>query len=255
VFDHWRATPELINFAIDHMPKMYAIPGQHDLPYHNINEIQRSAYLTLVHAGMIHTVSMLGHVTIVNGMALFGFPYGDKIKPREGDWDEYVCVAMMHEYTWKKGYGYPTAPKAGRITKARKHINQQKYEGYDVVVIGDNHRGFQTTVGKTVLFNCGALMQRHKNELKYTPQVGLLYKDGVVIPHLLNTKDDKYLSVDSNHVVEGVTKDMAEFFNSLQELDEVGLDFTRTIKHYLKTHDVPKSVKTILIKALIDSEI
>ena len=256
VFDHWRATPKLINFAIEHLPHMYAIPGQHDLPYHNLKEINRSAYRTLMHADIIHNVDAAQHILSLSNLAVYGYPFGTKIQGRDSSASpDYIRVAMMHEYTWKKGYGYPTAPKNSRITKARQHVNQQKYNGYDVVVIGDNHRGFQTSVGNTTLFNCGSLMQRHRNELKYEPQVGLLTVNGDIIPHKLNTKHDKYLDVSADKVVEGVTMDMAKFFESLQQLDEVGLDFSLTVKHYLKTHDVAKSVKNILIKALIDSEI
>ena len=48
IFDKWNSPPELINFAIEHLPKGHAIPGQHDLPLHNYEDIRKSAYWTLV---------------------------------------------------------------------------------------------------------------------------------------------------------------------------------------------------------------
>ena len=30
IFDKWNSPPELINFAYDNLPEIYAIPGQHD---------------------------------------------------------------------------------------------------------------------------------------------------------------------------------------------------------------------------------
>jgi DNA repair exonuclease SbcCD nuclease subunit len=53
VFDYWKSSPELINFAIVHMPECYAVPGQHDLPNHNYNDLHKSAYWTLVEAKII----------------------------------------------------------------------------------------------------------------------------------------------------------------------------------------------------------
>lgn len=46
VFDRWNSPPELINFAIKHLPPMHCIPGQHDLPNHSLEDIRRSAYST-----------------------------------------------------------------------------------------------------------------------------------------------------------------------------------------------------------------
>ena len=42
VFDRWNSPPELINFAIKNMPPMWAVPGQHDLPHHRLDEVHRS---------------------------------------------------------------------------------------------------------------------------------------------------------------------------------------------------------------------
>ena len=43
IYTKW---PELINWAIKHLPPMLAVPGQHDLPYHDYKELGRSAYAT-----------------------------------------------------------------------------------------------------------------------------------------------------------------------------------------------------------------
>ena len=53
IFNRWNANPELINFLIEELPILHAIPGNHDLPNHSFDEIERSAYWTLVKAGKI----------------------------------------------------------------------------------------------------------------------------------------------------------------------------------------------------------
>ena len=55
IFDRWNASPELINFAMKYLPIVdtYAIPGQHDLPLHNYEDMEKSAYGVLKRAGTI----------------------------------------------------------------------------------------------------------------------------------------------------------------------------------------------------------
>ena len=53
VFDTWRVPNELVNWAIQHLPEMYSIPGQHDLPFHQIDDIDKSAYRTLEWVGVL----------------------------------------------------------------------------------------------------------------------------------------------------------------------------------------------------------
>lgn len=54
VFDRWKASPALIHFALTNLPvDMHCIPGQHDLPYHSLENMNESAYGVLVKAGKI----------------------------------------------------------------------------------------------------------------------------------------------------------------------------------------------------------
>lgn len=257
VFDHWKASPELINFAIKELPVMWAIPGQHDLPYHNYEEIERSAYRTLIHAKKINHLNFPANEVgeELGDLILYGHPFGEPLIPLDERDDEYLRIALIHEYVWVDGYGYPTAPRKNRLGKDRTMVGRKKYGGYDIVVVGDNHRGFSAEVATTTVFNCGALMQRHRNELAYEPQVGLLLHDGRVYPHKLDTSADVYLESGAVEVLESLEKDMSAFFESLTELDDVGLDFRRAVEMYLKTKKTPKRIKSILIKAIIDSEI
>ena len=48
VFDRPNPPIELVNWAIRTLPTMYSVPGQHDLVHHNLSDIKKSAYWTLV---------------------------------------------------------------------------------------------------------------------------------------------------------------------------------------------------------------
>ena len=64
------------------------------------------------------------------------------------------------------------------------------FKGHDVVVYGDNHKGFLATQGNTTMFNCGGLQRRKSDEISYRPQVGLLYENGSIKPELLDCSAD-----------------------------------------------------------------
>jgi predicted phosphodiesterase len=71
IFHTWNAPSELVNHTLSHIPIMGAIPGNHDLPLHNYEDMHRSAFYTLV---MTDTV-----------------------------------VAVCHQYCWSNGSGFPGA--------------------------------------------------------------------------------------------------------------------------------------------------
>jgi len=110
VFDKWNANPELVNWAITHLPKMVSIPGQHDLPHHSQEDIDKSAYMTLVHAGVI-TNHPAGRVISFDDRKLrvHMFPWGSDVKSIEKIDDGFLNVALVHSYVWVKDHVYPGA--------------------------------------------------------------------------------------------------------------------------------------------------
>ncbi len=242
IFDKWNSPPELINFALEYLPdNMYCIPGQHDLPDHNYHEIERSAYWTLVKAGKIK--NMIETPFFFADMILYGYAYGHKLQPIVDSVDNVLSIALVHEYRWIKGSSYPGAPIVDKLSKAiSKH-------GYDVIVYGDNHKGFIYNAGDTTVFNCGGLMRRHSDEIDYRPQVGLLLESGKVVPHFLDISADKHIDkADDSAPVEEM--DMSEFIEELQKLGESGLDFVVALTRFLKSNKTKKVVRDIIRKGM-----
>jgi hypothetical protein len=66
IFDKWNSPPELIRFALEHLPDgMICVPGQHDLPNHSFEEIHRSAYGVLREAGKIRCAATQPAPTLI----------------------------------------------------------------------------------------------------------------------------------------------------------------------------------------------
>lgn len=242
MFDKWNSSAELINWTIDNLPEMYAIPGQHDLPNHNLKEIKKSAYWTLVKAGKIIDIGKREWLDFDTFM-LIGFPFGIKQEQNQtGAPKNTLMIAIAHQYVWTKGCSHPNA-------LPQDMINPKNVSGYDVVIFGDNHKEFGIKVGKTVVFNCGSLIRRRSDEEYYTPQVGVLYSDGTIAPHFLDTSKDKHLKLQEG-AINNSEIDLSGFIRVLEQLGDCGLDFKEAIKAYLQDKHISNQTKTIIYKAM-----
>src|SRR5262245_45393768 len=80
IFDKSNPSPRLINWAIDHLPRGYAIPGQHDLPFHRLEDIKDSGYWTLCRTTVLTNIQ--DTITLDLGKILVrAFPWGHEIEP------------------------------------------------------------------------------------------------------------------------------------------------------------------------------
>lgn len=78
VFDHWKPSPYLIGYAIDHLPKPFVcVPGQHDLPHHELQLKAQSGIYVLS-----KTRDVLWGDAVLYGdnrgsvpFSVYGFPY------------------------------------------------------------------------------------------------------------------------------------------------------------------------------------
>jgi len=254
IFDRWNSPPELINFALSHLPLMYAIPGQHDLPLHNYSDMYRSAYCTLLRSGKI--VNLLPDRNIALGkqrISLTGYPYGLPIKECNRDKvSGWINIALVHEYRYVQGCSYKNPPKDKKFGKTIAGVKDGKWLGYDLVVYGDNHIGFQHQIEDTTIWNCGGFMRRNSDEINYKPRVGLLHKSGKVTPHYFDLSNDSHMDPVKAKPLEEL--DMEEFAEALNELGNSALDYLQAMKHYLQTNKTGKAVKKIILECIEDAE-
>lgn len=251
IFDKWNSPAELINFAMGHLPYMHCIPGQHDLPEHDLGQIERSAYWTLVKASIIHDMSE----TVVyheEGLMIYPFCYGKKITLFKGN-KKIKPIAIIHEYNWVPGHVYQeeVAAKSQHVDSGRR-----EFEGYDIVVSGDNHSAFSVLLGKTQFVNCGTFMQRKSDEWTYAPSVWMLLADGQMVQHPLMTSYDKHLDITKAERLERDNEDidLSSLIDGLGKLGKCTLDFADAVKHHLAKYPVDKRVERRIFKAMESDE-
>jgi len=256
IFDRWNSPAELINFAIANLPIGYAIPGQHDLPLHNYEDMKKSAYWTLIQSHVLNYMHP-ANPTIVekdvknHKMLVFGYPFGYGIETIEHRTDDHIYIAVLHEYCWIDGHTYPGAPKENRLARNASKFIDGRWKGYDVVVYGDNHKGFMVEDKniKTTFLNCGTLMRRKSDEIDYRPQIGLLLDTGKIISHKLDISQDKYL-ISDKPINEEEKMDLSDFIKELELLGDTALDYEVAMEQYHLSNKTKKAVKIIITKAM-----
>ena len=244
LFHKWNAPAELINFAMRALPDVvYAIPGQHDLPNHDLESIDRSAYWTLVAAGRIHNLTPGTLAVHDDGLAMYGFPWGVPLKPPAISESDGILLAVVHRFLWKRGYGYEGADERYLVSATKGLLN-----GYHAAVFGDNHQGFLAPAIDTI--NTGTLMRRAANEINYSPQVGLLLDDGVILRMELDVREDKHIDLQQALEMVETTIDMTEFVGALAGLYSDALDFGNAVERFLTQNGIADRVRTRVMEAI-----
>jgi len=246
VFEKWNCPPKLITFVMRELPDNFnSVMGQHDLPYHSWEQRESSAFWTLVESGAIDLISGWRSD---GRTALRGFRWGEELEScrREPDRDEDVAIAIAHQYVWRRGAVDPVvARKENSFVQTAK-----KLQGFDVALFGDNHKGFLEERSCCTIFNAGTLMRRHTGEEGYKPMVGVLFDDGSIVPHYLDTSCDVFDSSEVTSEAEQVILNFGPVLDELQKTGKVGLDFRRAVEIAMEHEQVSRAVRRVILEAM-----
>lgn len=245
IFHKWNSPPELINFVMKMFKNfkaegisILAVPGQHDLPMHNYEDIKKSAYWSLVEAGVIQTLRLRATVVRVGGeevIQFHGFPWGTCLTESShmGAFGKGIPkIALIHDYCFNKENGnFPGVS----LSKHTFHwSNLLALHRFDCAFFGDNHLGFvHKSTGAPWIYNCGAFLKRKTDDNPCT-SIGLLCKTGLQSmsvrtinlhnePNSFKTAATKKVKPDYLQVIEG--------FRQLAKTGEKVLDF---VEHLLR---------------------
>lgn len=241
LFDRWNPSPELIHFALEHLPDgMICVPGQHDLPNHRIEDMNRSGYGVLVKAGKIIDIS--GRKEVFGNLTAFGFGWGQQIKTISGK-GMFIRVALIHRYIWSPKAKFPNAKKEDDVFNVAKEL-----KGYDIAIFGDNHQDFGAVLEGTTILNCGGFIRRKSDDVWRHPGMYIIYSDGSYAKRNLSISADLFHE-DIEERSE-VPINMKAFIDGLESLGEHGLNFREVVEQHLKTEDMDEGVRQIIRQAI-----
>jgi len=238
LFHKWEPGSFILGKLINHMPdQFYTVPGNHDLPQHNIELLEKSGLTVLSEAEVI-TVLNNKNIKVDYDLTIGGIAYGnlDHLKSLSIKPDILICHEMIYQSPehWQKENG----------SQALAFL--KKHKGYQLIVTGHNHKPFTARHEGRLLVNPGSLMRMTADQKDYKPRVYLWNKES-------NTVKIEYVPIDSK-AVETVylekTKErderMESFIERLQSSKEVGLSYEKNIENYLANNRVRSSVKDVI---------
>jgi len=171
VFDRWNPSSELVRFAIQKLPaEMLAIPGQHDLRYHDYASRLRGAYGCLVAAKVIFDLPA-GQWDGDEGLQVWAMPWGRWEPPTEADNHPFdgIKLGVLHKYAWSNQFNcHAKAEESSRF--------ERLYPNLDALIIGDNHIPWMLPN----VMNHGGFIPQNADQKSLVPHYGLLMSDGTI---------------------------------------------------------------------------
>jgi len=242
VFDISRSIPFLEQWAIKNLPEIYAIPGQHDLPNHNLKLYNKSSFSVLEAAGNIKLLS--DQSTILSGCRVFGIPYGEKIKVDQNEAKKGYSILVLHTMVYKKKPIHKSVGGKSALSLLKK------YPEFDLIVTGDNHQFFTEEYQGRLLVNCGSMMRIKSDQIKYDPQFHLWFSEenkieSVLFPFQPDVMNLEYVEKEKENNLK-----LEEFINKLKKTKEIGLSFTDNVESILEAGNIKKGVRNEVWEAI-----
>lgn len=250
IFHKWNSPAELINWAIANMPPdVYAIPGQHDLPFHNLDDIRKSAYWTLVAAKAIANIDSPSFLGIRSRLMVHPFPWGAAVQLEDGYGGDpdVLHLAVVHAYIHKGG----SSKHVGASDEDHIDAYAERLNGFDVAVFGDNHYPFteKTSTGCTVV-NSGGMMLTNSDSKGGSPGYSLLFDDGSVERVPFDTSADVWSDESLADVISDDAEIGHDLIESLTNLAAVSLDYRQSVRDFLKHCPQNAGVSELLLGAI-----
>ena len=141
----------LINMLIHHPGLIIAIPGQHDMPFHQLSLLNKSNF------GVLQSAGLIVFEKNITGYDLF--PWGESM---EYQYMGAICVTHQMVIQSPKEEIYPGQLMGGNASTGSGLL--VKYSEYSLIVSGDNHMPFYAKVGERYLVNPGSMTRQRSNE-------------------------------------------------------------------------------------------
>lgn len=242
VFHRWKSSPQVIRAVLEYLPPMVTIPGNHDLPAHNLELYDKSALAVVGKAGNGWTILMGGVLELPKPFPIIvPFPWGDEPYNPRGE-DKLRRAMLAHTMIVKD-----PQPFEGE----QAHAYLRRMVGYDLIVTGHNHQQIVAQRGDRLLVNPGGFTRQTADEAEHKPHVFLWYAEKnrlepVPIPIEPNV-------VTREHLATKELRDerIAAFVESLVEEEiEIGVNFLENVMRALESNKVREMVRQRVMEAL-----
>ena len=244
LFNKGRPSHFLMQWAIDaRMPEdFFTIPGNHDLPSHNI-ELLDSSGLGVLSAARAVDVLIGEYSFEKTGVFVHAFPWGEKPTPLQEPREEKHLVAICHIMTY-----HGTRPWPGCTDPSAEELLEQM-QGYNLVLTGHNHKTFVVEKDGRLLVNPGSFTRQKSDQTDHRPCVFLWY-GGTNIEQEFVPIEESIITREHINTVEAREERMSAFVEKLTGEMEIGLSFEQNVEEFFSKNKVRKPVKDMVWEAL-----
>jgi len=235
-----------------------AIPGQHDLPGHRLDNITKSAQGVLSITDVIdlrtkvflktevevRTIALSGDIKFRDtSFNILSFPYSKPLMPiknvptTEELCNNYPNIAITHQMIIKDKLLWPgqVAPKGSRILK--------KYPEYDLILSGDNHHPFVVKYKKQLLVNPGSIMRTTADQADHKPRIYLWYAKNNKVNPIFLPIEKGVVSRDHIDQKEEIDERRKVYVKRMKTNYEIGFSYEENLKKHIKKNKTDKKVE------------
>lgn len=233
LFEKWFNSNDFLTIVMQHIPNnLYVIYGQHDLPQHSIDLSYKSSIDTLREAGKLKILKGCHFGQEPKEASLF-FPN------RNPD----INVLVWHHMTYIK----PPFPGA---SGGQADTILRKYPQFDLIVTGDNHQQFSTSVDGRLLVNPGSLTRQTADQIDFQPRVALWYAEDNTIEWVNIPIQQNAITREHLEVKEQRNERIDAFISKLDGDWVAGMSFEENLKAFFEKNNTRDSVKQIIYTSI-----
>jgi DNA repair exonuclease SbcCD nuclease subunit len=236
--------------------QVIVIPGQHDLPGHNLELLYESGLGVLVEAGVVtllldepKQIRVPIKTAKFYKIKIWPVPFGQEvIVPKEKS--EIPNIMLIHKLIFLNKQGVFPGIENPEIS-----VNfMKKYPQFDLIISGDNHQQFfiQENNKKTKLINTGSMMRQKIDQKDHHPAIALIDNNLNVSIKAIPIKQDVWKETSVEPVVDN---SLVRFFiEELKKIDEAEgtskLSPSDRIKAVLTQLDLHPEVKQLIYDSI-----
>lgn len=239
LFNHWKSSPRLINKCIERFVnrfkdnRMKTIIGNHEMPQHNLSNMEKSAWDTLYRVGIIDYMFAQGSWGRCDSEKERKKIIPKKIKNRK--------FVMLHVMTYKGKKPWPNC------TDPECHELFDWFDA-DLIITGHNHKTFTAKKGKQLLVNPGSLTRQTADQIDHKPCIFLYNAEQHKLKkHTLEYKKN-VISREHIDVKKQKDKRITAFIEKLKDGYNLSLSFEDNLEIAFKENKTPKKIQQIILE-------
>ena len=245
-FDSWKIPHFLERYIIEKLKKnkikMIAVYGQHDLRYHSSD--RKNTPLAVLEAAKV--VSVLAEdnkepfIVIPGSISIYGCSWKEQI-PKINKKILGIHILLMHKMIIDKVEGWEK-----NFMGVQELFDTTEF---DLMVTGDNHKGFAYSDGERHLINCGSLLRSDIDQKEHEPYVYIYDSTtrkmkGIPIPI---EPFKAVMNISKAEEEKEEDERLGVYIKSLKkDVKLTGLNFKDNLFHYIKENKIVGGVKNIL---------